>query len=309
MSWITRIGWLAIAVALTVAIYNGTQRPERAPPPPPPAACTALTFDAQGTLFLGDGTGRFGPVGGARAMAHDGALRALLPTEDGGWWTVAAGSVARWAPDGAALGRWRLPEHRLNAAIPLDGGDLLMAAERGTVARVDSAGAIVWQAVGFHGKATFGLARSPSGEQVASVGADGRVASWGVADGKMIADWQAHRGWATGVAWRADGLITVGADGNLVRWRPDGTEINRQSTGHSKPITALAVDAERIATASLDGTVRIFARVLGAVQPRVLGDEITPKFTVVLRQQQVWAGLRDGVVRGWDVQTGALLSK
>jgi len=93
---------------------------------------------------------------------------------------------------------------------------VIVAADRGSVARIDGEG---WHARGVHGRSAFAVAAAPDGGRVASGGADGAVVIWSL-DGRELLRWRVITGWVTALAWTADGLLVGDSGGRLSRWRP-----------------------------------------------------------------------------------------
>jgi WD40 repeat protein len=102
------------------------------------------------------------------------------------------------------------------------------------------------------------LAFSPSGDILASGGADGRLRLWRSTDGTELAGWQACADTAIkGIAFLSDRrLLTGGFDGNLALWTLEGRLLVRRQSG--SPIEALDVRGDRAITGHLNGRVGLW---------------------------------------------------
>jgi len=165
------------------------------------------------------------------------------------------------------------------------------------------------------------LAIRPVGAQEAAHGgpvralalaADGTLASAGF-DQSMIL-WQPERGRARAVVrWHAGavnalaalpggGFASSGEDGRIALWPPQpGAQPSRVLDGHAGPIAGLAVSADgrRLASASWDGTLRVWD--LGGVQPvQVLEGHQGHVNAAVFRADGLLASIGfDGTLRLW----------
>jgi len=103
------------------------------------------------------------------------------------------------------------------------------------------------------------VALSPDGRRLASGGWEGRIRVYGLPEGAVVRQWQAHGDSVNGLVFIAGGtrLVSAGYDGRIVEWRLDGTI--RHSLSVERPILDLALDeaADRIVTGHDDGSVQI----------------------------------------------------
>jgi WD40 repeat protein len=117
------------------------------------------------------------------------------------------------------------------------------------------------------------LAFSPDGTTLASAGDDLLVRLWQMADGTVVlpsATLKKHTNRALAVAYGPENLlISGGADNAVIRWR-DGRQLPSPQ-GHTGPIPHIAFspDGAAYATASADGTARLW-RARDGVLSRVL---------------------------------------
>ncbi|MCA9538866.1 MAG: hypothetical protein KC620_08255 [Myxococcales bacterium] len=310
-----RFVYLAAVAVGALVVWLGAH--EKPPPPEepstdtkpaPPAAITAL-FAAGDRLVTGD---EFGGATewsiaeakpGRRWIAHAGPIRRIVPQGDGLMTVSADGSVALFGADGAPRWRRRLVGRALNDAVMMPDGALIVAADQGTVARIDPGHR--WRAAGFHVKAAFAVTPLDD-ETVASGGTDGRVARWQVADGLPAGEWFAHAGWVTAMARHGSELVTVGTDGRLVVWRPPAEAARLAIPAHEGAIVALAVEADEALTAGEDGTARLWRLDEGAAG--VTLRPATPPLAVALADGRAFTAGREGAVSIWDVTDGHLIA-
>lgn len=285
-----RIVWpLAVAaVALWLWVGTDAERPpdpeagatDAAPAIPPrlpaerPVALTALPAGYAvggqgGGITLLDADGR----PGARWVAHGGPVRRILHVE-GDLITAGDGSVARWGPDGARRWRLRLPEHEVNDVAVLADGAVIVAADRGSVARLGDG---AWHARGTHGRSAFAVAAAPG--RVASGGADGTVVIWRP-DGALASRWRVTTGWVTALAWTPSGLLVGDSDGRLSRWSvPEGgppAGPDWRVTLAPEAVVGLAADDDRAVVGTEAGSAFRVALVDGRATAIDLGPRDDP---------------------------------
>ena len=133
-------------------------------------------------------------------FAHDGPIRALFTKNDLVGTVGADGSVARWSGSARITGRVRLPNYGLNDAVVLNDESLIVAGERGIVARI--AQKPIWRMPSIHGRAAFGVSADLTFERAASVGSDGILRIWAVKAGRELAYWTVDSTIATSSAMR-----------------------------------------------------------------------------------------------------------
>jgi len=103
-----------------------------------------------------------------------------------------------------------------------------------------------------------------------SAGLDGGVSLWNLADGSLLASWQAHDGTVNGLSilTSENQLVTGGWDGQLKRWDMSGRLLAQLQTG--SPVTAMVSDPDKgeLVTGHADSDIRYWA--LPGLQPQKL---------------------------------------
>ena len=113
-----------------------------------------------------------------------------------------------------------------------------------------------------HSATVNGVAFSPRGERLFSVGLDGVLIAWDVDTGKeLIRKTTGKRGLRALAVSPADGMVAVGGyDGSLTVWDPTLETEPRRLTAHSKSVRALAFfpDGKTLVSGGEDGLVQIW---------------------------------------------------
>lgn len=109
---------------------------------------------------------------------------------------------------------------------------------------------------------TWKVALAPGGNVAASAGGtDKLVHVWNLRQGVELAPLAGHTKAVEVLAFAPDGTLVSGGRDAVVRtWNLAKGEATATLVGHSKEITGLAAWGERIASSSLDGTVRVWER-------------------------------------------------
>ena len=141
-----------------------------------------------------------------------------------------------------------------------------------------------------------------SGDALASAGFDQSMIVWDAAAGKARAVVRWHAGAVNALApLPGGGFASAGEDGRIALWpaRP-GAQPARVLEGHSEPVVALALspDGQRLASASWDGTARVWTLATG--EARVLEGHRGNVNGVAFRPDGTPASVGfDGTLRLW----------
>jgi eukaryotic-like serine/threonine-protein kinase len=176
-------------------------------------------------LFLGDPQVRCTTV----AVSADETMLAAICGETLWSWRIPAGTSRALGPA------------KPGAAVALAPDARWVASGGSTVQIIDLASGQVRTLEGHEGR-ILGLASSPDGASLASIGEDSTLRIWPLAGGPARI-YDEHRGGVTSVAFSGDGtLVVTGGNDRTVRlWDPT-TGINYDSMDHAAAVVAVAFD-------------------------------------------------------------------
>ncbi|HWO26389.1 MAG TPA: WD40 repeat domain-containing protein, partial [Kofleriaceae bacterium] len=259
----------------------------------------------------------------ARAHASEHAELATIKTRADQIW------FAAWSPDGArvltegsdsAVQIWDAATGRERFALGDHAPPVVAAwSPAGEIATADAAGVIrLWTADGQLRAAIRGAQRTPiriafsaDGARFAVTRVGGNVALVDTAAGTLHATWQADPARAEAIAFDPAGarIVTAGRSGQAVVWSLEGKELARL-VGHTDAIWHAVFDAtgERVITASLDKTARVWDAQSGKPLHRLVGhDGRVTGLAVDVRARRIATASADTTVRLWSLDTGELL--
>ena len=167
---------------------------------------------------------------------------------------------------------------------------------------------IVWMQGG-HAIAVHSVAVSPSGELIASAGADGTVKLWRTSDGALLRTLTGHEGDANGVAFSPDGsyVASAGSDGTVRVWRTqDGRLLHTLTHGGGIVLSvAFAPNGQLLASGGEDGTVKLWRVATGAAERTIHAHELWVSSVAFSPDGSLLASASaDGTVKLWQVANG-----
>lgn len=231
-------------------------------------ACLDLGFSAYGDPIVSTNRIHIGSFDPAKAERHLGEPRRIVAFE--------------LSPDGAHL-----------AEI---GG---VSGESGRVALWSfGSGELEWE-LELGGDLLYDLAWAPDGSSLVTAGGDGYLTRLAL-DGEVLAEWEAHSAAVLSVAIAPDGLLVSGsADRSIGVWRDDRRV--RSISNHAERVTALAFapDGKRLASASADGTVRIWQPAIGRLM-KIIREHDGEVLDVLWNEHGLFSACADGQVRELD---------
>jgi WD40 repeat protein len=167
---------------------------------------------------------------------------------------------------------------------------------------------IVWMQGG-HAFAVHSVAVSPSGELIASAGADGTVKLWRMSDGALLRTLTGHDGDVNGVAFSPNGSLvaSAGADGTVRVWRVQDGQLQHTLThgGGIALSVAFAPNGQLLASGGEDGTVKLWRVATGAEERTIPAHELWVSSVAFSPSGGVLASASaDGTVKLWQVANG-----
>jgi WD40 repeat protein len=167
---------------------------------------------------------------------------------------------------------------------------------------------IVWMQGG-HAIAVHSVAVSPSGELIASAGADGTVKLWRMSDGALLRTLTGHEGDVNGVAFSPNGSLvaSAGADGTVRVWRVQDGQLQHTLThgGGIALSVAFAPNGQLLASGGEDGTVKLWRVSTGALERTIPAHDLWVSSVAFSPSGGVLASASaDGTVKLWQVANG-----
>ena len=165
-----------------------------------------------------------------------------------------------------------------------------------------------------HSDSVLALRFSPTGNELASAGADKIVRITKMNESKPYRTLEGHTHHVLGLAWHDQGhwLASGSADSTIKLWDVQSGQQVRTVTGFGKEVTSLAFvgATKQVASACADRTVRIHDMENGN-QIRALGGPVDALFAISISDEgkSVVAGGQDGKVWIWQLDNGQVLQQ
>nr|XP_033778783.1 notchless protein homolog 1 [Geotrypetes seraphini]XP_033778784.1 notchless protein homolog 1 [Geotrypetes seraphini]XP_033778785.1 notchless protein homolog 1 [Geotrypetes seraphini] len=167
-----------------------------------------------------------------------------------------------------------------------------------------------------HTDAVVSVAFSPTGKYLASGSGDTTVRFWDLSTETPHFTARGHKHWVLSIAWSPDGkkLASGCKNSQIFLWNPHtGKQVGRVMTGHSKWITWLCweplhlnPECRHLASASKDGSIRIWDTVLGQCQKILTGHTQSVTGVKWGGDGLIFSSSQDRTIKVWRAQDGVL---
>ncbi|XP_030078246.1 notchless protein homolog 1 isoform X1 [Microcaecilia unicolor] len=167
-----------------------------------------------------------------------------------------------------------------------------------------------------HTDAVVSVAFSPTGKYLVSGSGDTTVRFWDLSTETPHFTARGHKHWVLSIAWSPDGkkLASGCKNSQIFLWDPHtGKQIGRVMTGHSKWITWLCweplhlnPECRHLASASKDGSIRIWDTVLGQCQKILTGHTQSVTGVKWGGDGLIFSSSQDRTIKVWRAQDGVL---
>lgn len=158
-----------------------------------------------------------------------------------------------------------------------------------------------------HTDDVHGVVFGPTGDTLVSAGDDKTLRVWDVKSATERLVLRGHKRAIPSLARMAGGrhVVSGSRDGTLIAWDVATGTMLWKGAGHASDVNQVAVSGDRVASASYDGTVRLWqggreiAKATGH-KGRVYSVSVDPD------GRTIYSAGEDGLVRGWDVTADGL---